>query len=333
MGISTYLKEIGRGARGARALSREQAADLLGQLLDGGCTDVEVGAFCMAMRIKGEAPQELAGFVDALRQRVALLPRSDRPVVVLPSYSGARKLPVLTPLLALMLARKGLPVLIHGAPTQDGRITARQVLAAAGIHFGGPAGAGGPANAAPAMPAIPNGQVRLMTAGQLLPALQRLLDVRRAIGLRTPAHSVVKLLAPIDGPALVVASYTHPGYAARMGAACQLAGISALLLRGTEGEPVADARRAPRMDWYFNGQAECVQPAQSGALADLPSLPDGLNGLDGLDAAATARYTLAVMQGLLPAPQPIVQQVEHIVRACKAIEAEGDLSSLQRLVE
>jgi anthranilate phosphoribosyltransferase len=35
-------------------------------------------------------------------------------VVVLPSYNGARRLPVLTPLLALLLAREGLPVLLHG---------------------------------------------------------------------------------------------------------------------------------------------------------------------------------------------------------------------------
>ena len=40
MGISPYLKEIGRGSAGARHLTREQAADLMGQLLDGQCTDL-----------------------------------------------------------------------------------------------------------------------------------------------------------------------------------------------------------------------------------------------------------------------------------------------------
>ena len=62
MGISHYIKEIGRGKDGARALSREQAADLLGQVLDGTVTDLEIGAFCLAMRIKGETPEEMAGF-------------------------------------------------------------------------------------------------------------------------------------------------------------------------------------------------------------------------------------------------------------------------------
>ena len=52
MGIGNYIKEIGRGKDGARALSREQATDLLGQILDGQVTDLEIGAFCLAMRIK-----------------------------------------------------------------------------------------------------------------------------------------------------------------------------------------------------------------------------------------------------------------------------------------
>jgi anthranilate phosphoribosyltransferase len=65
MGISQYIKEIGRGKEGARSLTRAHAADLLGQVLDGQVTDLEVGAFCLAMRIKGETPEEMAGFLDA----------------------------------------------------------------------------------------------------------------------------------------------------------------------------------------------------------------------------------------------------------------------------
>ena len=65
MGISQYIKVIGRGKDGARSLSREQAADLFGQVLDGTVTDLEIGGFCLAMRIKGETPQEMAGLLDA----------------------------------------------------------------------------------------------------------------------------------------------------------------------------------------------------------------------------------------------------------------------------
>ena len=70
MGISAYIKEIGRGKDGARSLNREQAADLMGQVLDGQVSDLEIGAFCLAMRIKGETPEEMAGFLDATQQRL-----------------------------------------------------------------------------------------------------------------------------------------------------------------------------------------------------------------------------------------------------------------------
>ena len=313
MGISPYIKEIGRGAQGARALSREQATDLLCLLLDGQCSDFEIGAFCVAMRIKGETPEEMAGFLDALDLRLTKLPRSDRPVVVLPSYNGARKLPGLTTLLAALLARKGLPVLVHGTPTEDARVSSQAVLAALGIDPSAP------------HERIDNGRVHFVATEALHPGLKRLLDVRRAIGLRNPAHALVKLMNPVDGPALVVASYTHPEYAESMAATFRLMRTPALLLRGTEGEPVADPRRTPRMDLFLNGESHTVQDAQPGPLATLPALPTST------DAAVTADYIRDVMEGRLPPPEPILLQVEHIVRACKALEAEGDPTCLQEL--
>jgi len=145
MGISHYIKDIGRGREGARALGRTQAADLMGQILDQRVSDLELGAFCIAMRIKGETPEEMAGFLDATHARLNKVPIGHTPTVVLPSYNGARKLPVLTPLLALLLARKGVAVVVHGAATEDKRVSSQAVLAHLGVkpadHVG-PAAAG-----------------------------------------------------------------------------------------------------------------------------------------------------------------------------------------------
>src|SRR3954471_12748783 len=102
MSIAPYLKEIGRGKQGARSLDRARAADLFGQVLDGSVTDLEIGAFCIAMRIKGETPEEMGGFLGARSARLSFAPVIAKPLVVLPSYNGARRLPVLTPLLALL---------------------------------------------------------------------------------------------------------------------------------------------------------------------------------------------------------------------------------------
>ena len=193
----------------------------LSQVLDGRVTDLEVGAFCVAMRIKGETAEEMCGLLDAVHARIAAFPAvsavstvsagaGGQPLIVLPSYNGARRLPVLTPLLALLLAREGLPVLLHGMRTEALRVLASEVLEALDI----------PALTAPE--SIAPGSVAHLGTAALLPGLARLLAVREVIGLRTPGHSVAKLLNPCAGPALVVSSYTHP----RFGIATEVMGAS-----------------------------------------------------------------------------------------------------------
>ncbi len=296
MGISQYIKEIGRGKQGARSLSREQACDLFGQILDGTVTDLEIGGFCLAMRIKGETAQEMAGFLDATHARLNKVPAGDKPLVVLPSYNGARRLPVLTPLLALLIARRGLPVLIHGTATESSRVFVPHVLQALGI------------DPLPAVRAIDGGEVVYLPTELLSPGLKRLLDVRKAVGLRNSAHSLVKLMNPGAGPAVIVSSYTHPEYAVSMAAVFELMGSTALLLRGTEGEVVADARRLPQMDGFIGGRRVALEEGRKGTLTSLPELPKEI------DPEATATYIQEVLAGSKAVPDSMALQVEHILR-------------------
>lgn len=302
MSISHYIRDIGRGKDGARALGREQAADLMGQVLDQRVSDLELGAFCIAMRIKGETPEEMAGFLDATHARLQPIRNAGVPTVVLPSYNGARKLPVLTPLLALLLAREGVAVVVHGCATEEQRVSSQAVFTVLGIR---PVGAS---------TSLKPGQVAVVPTGVLHPGLERLLAVRRVVGLRNPGHSLVKLMNPCSmrsAATLVVGSYTHPEYQQAMSATFQLTGQNALLLRGTEGEPVADARRTPAMDVFHQGQMHRVQNLQEGPLTQLPELP-------ATDAVATALYTENVLKDLLPVPTPIARQVQHLLHALKA---------------
>jgi anthranilate phosphoribosyltransferase len=294
MGISHYIKELGRGKKGTRPLDRAQAADLFGQVLDGTVTDLEVGAFCIAMRIKGETPEEMAGFLDATHARLRRLPATGRPLVVLPSYNGARRLPVLTPLLALLLAREGLPVLLHGTPTESRKTSSADVLAALGIP------------ALSAIGPIADGQVAFAPTGLLCPGLERLLAVRRTIGLRNPAHSLVKLMLPGAGPQVLVSSYTHPEYAVSMAETLALTGTTALLLRGTEGEVAADPRRMPQMDGFVHGRRSTLQEPERGLLGAVPDLPE-------TDAEATASYIREVLDGRRAPAASMAKQVEHIL--------------------
>jgi anthranilate phosphoribosyltransferase len=299
MAIGHFIKEIGRGKDGARALSREQAADMFGQILDGAVTDLEIGAFCLAMRIKGETPDEMCGFLDAAHQRLTKIQAcptpSPRAAIVIPSYNGARKLPVLTPLLALLLAREGFPVVLHGTATEDKRVFTSEVLAALGVTI------------QHAMEPVAKGQVAFYPTALLNAGLQRLLDVRRVVNLRNPAHSLVKLLLPCEGAQVLVTSYTHPEYAESMQQVLCRMQSTALLIRGTEGEAVADPRRLPKMRCILRGQVEAELAQQAGSLTSLPELP-------ACDALSTARYIQAVLDDSLPVPLPIALQVAQIVR-------------------
>lgn len=128
MAISQYIKEIGRGPRGSKPLTREQAADLFGPGAGRQRDRPGNWRLCLAMRIKGETPEEMCGFLDATHQRLAKLPATSRPTIVLPSYNGARKLPVLTPAAGPAAGTQRLPVLLHGMRTEARRILASDVL-------------------------------------------------------------------------------------------------------------------------------------------------------------------------------------------------------------
>ena len=308
MSIAAYLKDIGRGAAGSRALTATAAHQLMSEVLDGRAGAAETGAFVMAMRMKGETLDELVGFLQAVHERCVPV-QSARPVVLIPSYNGSRKLPNLTPLLALWLAREGLQVLVHGPLADPGRVTTAAILHDLGLppilH---------PQDIARAWS---RREPAFVPTGVLCPSLQALLELRRVIGLRGPGHTVAKMLNPVIGaPVLRLVNHTHPEFGALMTAWAQREAVDVLLLRGTEGEPVADPRRQPRIDTWLGGvlRPDLSAVAQEGVLTELPLLPRET------DAASTAVYVQEVISGMRPVPPPLSRQAALIVAAVSALQ-------------
>lgn len=303
-----YIKEIGRGVNGARALPREDAQTLFDAMLAGRVADIELGAVLMAYRIKGEAPHELAGMLEAAHAHcLPLAAPPDRVVVSIPSYNGARKQPNLVPLLALLLAREGVPVLVHGSREFSGRVTSIALFGALGI-----APCATVAEAESRLREKDN-PLAVLPVDVLSPALSRLLDRRMQIGLRNSSHTVAKMLQPVGAhtpaEALRLYSYTHPEYRETLTDYFSHEPANVLLARGTEGEVVADARRAGRIDWLHDGHQRTLVDPTAGSIGEVPELPPGN------DAAQTAAWIRAVLDGKVPVPAPIATQVEAI-RGC-----------------
>ena len=132
--VTAIIKEIGRGKNAACDISREDARALFAAMLAGTVPPLQLGAVLMAFRIKGESLDELAGFLDAAHARLDKLhaPVDTTPLVI-PAYNGARKMPNLTPLLAHLVAREGVPVLVHGVARDAARVTTCEIFAAMGV--------------------------------------------------------------------------------------------------------------------------------------------------------------------------------------------------------
>ena len=113
-----------------------------------------------------------------------------------------------------------------------------------------------------------------------------------------------------------VADHTHPEFGELLAACAATPGTDMVLMRGFEGEPVADPRRAPRMSVWLDGVArpDLSSPAHEGVLSELPLLPGSC------DAATTALYIQAVISGEKPAPAPLEQQVRLLLAALAAME-------------
>ena len=82
---------------------------------------------------------------------------------------------------------------------------------------------------------------------------------------------------------------------------------NALLLRGTEGEAVADARRRPKMVGFVKGVPHVLQELSVGALNQVPTFPEHI------DPKSTANYIECVLAGLIPCPLPIESQVQALL--------------------
>lgn len=320
MPIAHYLKEIGRGKDGSKDLSRDEAQDAMLQVLSGCLDRLELGAFCMAMRIKGESTDEFAGFLDAISASAHNVPH-DCKLVILPSYNGSRKLPNLTPLLALLLAQRGaeagFAVLVHGLHTEARRICTASIFnalslealpSATSLHTFEPASSGGTPRT------LQPGDVCHADLTALHPALADMLHYRTLMGVRNSGHSLVKLMRPCTTPdnSVLVTSYTHPEYLHSMGAAIAATETSALLLRGTEGEAFADPRRMPRMDAYLSGAEHAQYAVQKGSVAQLPQLPDR-------EIDDTVRYTLSILRGEQPCPTNLLSQIDTISQLVAAL--------------
>lgn len=329
--IPGILSAVARGPSHAGDLSMLAAHALFAEWLSGQLPALAQGALWTAYRLKGESVEELLGFVRATEDSLApiALPTGRVPVVF-PSYNGARRQANLLPLLALLLAREGVPVLIHGAqgsvadesdlelPQHDpkARTTTGEILAHLGFSPA-PHGHG-------IRDRLQRHQLCYAPIDILHPQLAGILSLRRQLGVRSSVHTVLKLFNPFAGRAVQCAAVTHPPYLAKMRAFFLAARATALVLRATEGEPIAHPKRRPALIELNDGHERECFPEDRAPLAEVPVLPEDHS------LTKTCVFTEQVLAGRVPIPAPIRDQL-----ACLLVMsgASADIPSAFALID
>jgi anthranilate phosphoribosyltransferase len=233
-GFRATIRAVGSGHVGSRALSFDEAREATARLLAGEVTEAQAGAFLIAMRIKGEEPDELAGVARALRDAAPAAPApADRPLVACAgAYDGVAAAPHLSLAAGVTAAACGAGVVMHCGDALGPKYgtTVADVLAA----LGGPARPSLEQSAA----MLERSGATVVHAGAALPGWTELAAIRDEVGLRGPIHSAEKLVDWFGARCFVV-GHAHGPYADRLlGALERLGAERAIAVRGIEGSDV-----------------------------------------------------------------------------------------------
>jgi anthranilate phosphoribosyltransferase len=202
--FAKYIQMLGKGRHGSRDLTQDEARDAMKMILAHEVEPVQLGAFLMLMRVKEETGAEVAGFVQSARASLALPGNLPKVALDWPTYAGKRRHLPWYLLSALLLSSHGMPVLMHGiAGGTAGRVYIPQALAALGIA---PA-----ASAGEAADNIAQKNFAYVPLNVLSAELERILDLKAVLGLRSPAHTVIRMLNPFSASASIMGIF-HPGY-------------------------------------------------------------------------------------------------------------------------
>lgn len=244
--FAKYIRTLGKGKRGQRSLTQEEAYTAVRLILDDQVEDIQLGAFLMLMRVKEETPAEIAGFVQAIKESMTLPDKLPPISIDWSSYAGKRRQLPWFIQSALLLSQNGQSVFMHGLSRDDERVYAEQALEAIGVSacqgFNEVAGQ------------INKSGFAYLGIEFISPLLERMIELRQLLGLRSPGHTISRILNPLSAKLLMQGIF-HPGYAEIHQQAAQLlAQPRAAVFKGEGGEIERDPDKYAIVYGLHNGE-------------------------------------------------------------------------------
>jgi anthranilate phosphoribosyltransferase len=247
--FAEFIKILGKGKKGSRPLTQDEAYRAMKMILTDEVMPIQLGAFLMLMRIKEETCEELAGFVLAARESFAFQP-SINVDLDWSSYAGKRRHLPWFLLSTFLLSENGTNVFMHGAGGHtQGRVYTEKVLQFLGIA---------PANSlAEAEQQLLANNFSYLSLQHICQPLYDMINLRPVMGLRSPVHTLVRLLNPLQASHSIQGIF-HPSYRqVHQNAALLVGEKNMAVLKGEGGETER------------NPDVEClVQSVREGELVD-----------------------------------------------------------------
>ena len=202
-----------------RDLSATQARAAMATILDGDATAAQLIGFVVALRAKGETPEEISGLLDAVLDAATLVPLSaelQASAVDIVGTGGDRSHSInVSTMAAIVTAGAGVPVCKHGARAASSQCGTADVLEALGVAIElSPQGV---------LRCVESAGIGFCLAARYHPAFRFAAPSRREIGIPT----VFNLLGPMANPGRVkrqLIGVANPAVAERMLASLRLVG-------------------------------------------------------------------------------------------------------------
>jgi len=228
--MDKLIAKIGKGLRGAKDLTWDEAKEAVESLVEGKATPHQVGAFLMAMRIKTETVTEMSAFTSKIRTYVPPVRISvDRNVVDVPVYGEKHNTFHACVAAAIVAAAAGATVLFHGMDNPATASDLPRVLNSLNI----PTKLQGPALET----TIEEQGFGYLDLAMYHPPLARFLDMRHELGVQNFFHQVVRVLNPARSQSQVI-GVAHPPYLEKIPEAVNMmGGHRVLVFQGVEGYP------------------------------------------------------------------------------------------------
>lgn len=202
--FAPYIRILGKGKKGSRAFTHDEAYQAMHMVLNNQVEPVQLGAFLMLMRVKEETAEELAGFIRAAKDSIKRAPDAIQVDLDWSSYAGKRRHLPWFILSALLLAENGIRVFMHGARGHtQGRLYTEDMLAHLGITHA--------TSLTQVSQQLQNQQFSFLNLQYFSPVLAKIIDLRSQLGLRSPVHTLVRMINPLDAKYSIQGIF-HPGY-------------------------------------------------------------------------------------------------------------------------